>query len=257
MKIVRKSMGKAAENSSAEGTAFRELRYLLLATCLLAVGIYVAIGLLVDAGVSAISVEREGRIFGSLDWAVGKEDDPRLERARDILAKLTSDATVPALDYRLALIPGGHVNAFAFPGGTIGVTGGLLESVTGDMALAFVLAHELGHFRHRDHLRGFGRAAGVSVAYGIVFGGQMGSDTMSRTMRFVLERGYSRGQEEQADRFGVELVHRVYGETEGVDALFRLIQVDDDLPDWAYMFATHPKPQDRINALQEHAEKLQ
>ncbi len=36
---------------------------------------------------------------------------------------------------------------------------GLLEKMTSENELAFVLAHELGHYDHRDHLRGLGRAA--------------------------------------------------------------------------------------------------
>lgn len=257
MKIVPKSMAEAADASSAQGTAFRELRHLLVAACLLAIALYFVIGLLVDVAVSTLSVEKEGRVFAAIDWSIGKEDDPRLKRAQKILDKLASDAEVARLDYRLALISSEEMNAYAFPGGTIGVTADLLESLTDDVALAFVLAHELGHFHHRDHLRGLGRAVGVGIAYGVLFGGQMGNDTISSGFRFVLGRGYSRGQEEDADRFGIELVYRVYGELEGVDELFRLIEIDDDLPNWAYMFSTHPQPRARIKALQVHAETLE
>jgi predicted Zn-dependent protease len=72
----------------------------------------------------------------------------------------------------------------------------------------------------------------------------------------VLQRSYSRGREEKADRFGLELVFRVYGETEGVDRLFEILEKSDATPRWAYMFATHPAPTARIAELKKQAAEL-
>ena len=63
-------------------------------------------------------------------------------------------------------------------------------------------------------------------------------------------------QEDAADKFGVELVHRVYGRTDGVDKLFQLLRSGDELPPWAYMFSTHPSADRRIRMLNEHARTL-
>ena len=258
MKINNKQLGDAAEVSSAEGTAFRELRKLLIAACVLAVVVYFVVGHIVDFTVARLSFEQEARLFGALPllFDEGDPNDPRLARAQGILDRFKTDPQVPSLDYRLRILSEEDLNAFAFPGGTIGLTQGLFEALDEDIALAFVLGHELGHFRHRDHLRGLGRAAGVGLAYAVLFGGPMGNESMGNLFPFVLQRGYSRQQEEKADAFGVALVQRTYGRIEGVDRLFQILEGKDHLPPWGYMFATHPNPKDRIEDLKAYAARL-
>lgn len=259
MKIVNRSPESTADISSAKGTAFKELRWLLLVITLLVVGIYLVIGFVVDMAVVHISFETEAAFFESMnasDVAWGK-DDEELRRLDGILEKLTADPSVPPLKYRLQIVEAEEPNAFAFPGGTIGVTRGLLGALKEDEELAFVLAHELGHFQNRDHLRGVGRAVGAGVVFALLFGGEMGSGSTGNLYHHVLHRGYSRNQEEAADRFGVSLVRRVYGNTDGVDRLFQIISDSDELPEWAYMFATHPSPEDRIRDLKAYAEEAE
>ena len=157
----------------------------------------------------------------------------------------------------MVLHPHEKPNAFAFPGGGIGVTKGLLEALEREVEFAFVIGHELGHFHNRDHLRGLGRALGTSVCLSIIFGGTVGGDVMTSNTMFIINRKYSRDQEKAADRFGMKLVYDVYGKTEGVEKLFELLEKKDKLPAWAYMLATHPKPGDRIADLKRYAEALE
>ena len=105
MKVTVKDLGAAADASSAKGTAFRELRTLLLAVCVLAVVIYLAVGLLVDALVPSISYEREAKLFRGVAQHIGNDTSPRLERAQSILATLIKDPNVPPLPYRVVLVP--------------------------------------------------------------------------------------------------------------------------------------------------------
>ena len=49
------------------------------------------------------------------------------------------------------------VNAFVEPNGTIYITSGLLDKIDDKEILTFILAHEMGHYAHRDHLKVFGR----------------------------------------------------------------------------------------------------
>jgi len=254
MRIVNRRPAQTADASAARGTAFKELRRLLLFATVLAVVLYAAIGWIVDVVVPRISFETESRLFGRLSAArLGAAPDERLARVQKILDRLAPDSLVPPLPYRLVLIQKSEPNAFAFPGGTIGVTSGLLAALEDEIEVAFVIGHELGHFHGRDHLRGLGRAVGVGVVYAVLFGGEMGGDQLGPVLQLVLDRGYSRAQEARADRFGVRLVHRSYGRTDGIDRLFRILRERKELPGWAYMFATHPSPGDRIRALESYA----
>lgn len=259
MKIVNRQPIKTADVSSNRGQTWNELWKLFLWAALLVVAVFFSIGWIVDLTVPFITPEREASFFSP--WQPGgkstSEDAARLEPAQTMLDQLVSDPAVPHLPYRLILIEDQRPNAFAFPGGTIGLTSGLLDSTENPVALAFVLAHELGHFQNRDHLRGLGRTIGHGIAFSILFGGEMGSSQLPDTFNYVLGRSYSRKQEAAADRFGIGLVYRTLGETDGCDELFRNLQKDDTLPDWAYMFTTHPLPQKRIDRLQQEVDRLQ
>jgi len=256
MKYVPKDLGEAAEISNAGHHGWtREIVTLLGGVIALMVALYAGIGAVVEVSLPLISVERERAWFGHLEpsgfgMSVLPEEEFQegFDRAQRILAKLSSQPGVPPLDYRLRLIADDQPNAFAFPGGVIGVTTGLLETVEEDeIALAFVIAHELGHFAQRDHLRGLGRAVGRTLAWGIVFGG--GPDGFADLTGGLLDRAYSRGQESGADRFGLDLVLSAYGTAEGADKLFRWLERAQLQPAWATWLSTHPNPADRIQAL--------
>ena len=258
MKIVNRQPTETADASSNRGEMWKELRHLVVYAAGLVVFVFFAVGWVVDLIVPSISAEREAALFSK--WNPTKKTTPetqaRLQPAREILDRLILDPAVPKLPYRLSLINNPRPNAFAFPGGTIGLTSGLLDTLDSQAALTFVLAHELGHFHQRDHLRGLGRAVGGGIALAIIFAGEMGSSRFSDTFTYILNRSYSRDQEEGADLFGLGLVFRVYGETDGCDQLFRVLQESDETPEWAYMLSTHPAPKDRIEQLGKEAERL-
>lgn len=132
----------------------------------------------------------------------------------------------------------------------------ICENVPEDEMRRFVLGHKIRHFRHRDHLQGMGRAIGFQILMAVVFGSVSGADIFGQSFDFIFARRYSQEREKMADRYGLELVHAAYGKVEGADRLFRLLQDNDKLPKWAYMFSTHPAAQKRIEDLQAHAATL-
>ena len=260
MKISNKQPRKTADISSARGSTLREFWKLVLSAIVLLAGLYVIIGFAVDQMVARISVETEAKIFQTLQPRQTdpptEQDRQRLARARKILERFKKDSRVPLLPYTLILVKNDVPNAFAFPGGAIGLTTGLLEVLTQDIEIAFVIGHELGHFAGRDHLQGLGRTAGLGMAMAILFDTGYGAEWFANIINFVFQRGYSQEREIQADRFGLELVFDVYGKVEGTDRLFSLLLEKKDLPKWAYMFATHPSPKDRIRNLEKIAQEL-
>lgn len=258
MKIVNRQPAGTADASSNRGDMWKELQHLLIYAAGLVVFVFFAVGWVVDLIVPSISAEREAALFVGLQPSQNTtpEAEAQLRPAREILKQLVQDPSVPKLPYRLTLIDSPTPNAFAFPGGTIGLTTGLIDALDSPIALTFVLGHELGHFHQRDHLRGLGRAVGGGIAFAIIFGGEMGSSQFSNTFTHILTRSYSRDQEEGADLFGLGLVFRIYGETDGCDQLFRVLQESDETPEWAYMLSTHPAPKDRIEQLGKEAERL-
>lgn len=261
MKFVQRDLGTSAEVSSGGGhrgilVEFRSL-ILLSAAVLVVIGLFFAAA--AEIAVRMVTPEQESRWLRSLATALSpvepKDDtlESKLARARVVLAQLTAQPGVPRLEYRLILLSETAPNAVALPGGTIGVTEGLLRSLDNDASLAFVLGHELGHFRNRDHLRAMVRDTGRGTAIALIFGGD---GMLTTNADRWLSLGYSRQQEFDADRFGLDLVHAVYGKTDGSDALFRLLRDRSSVPPWAHMFQTHPDLEERLRRLEARAAEL-
>jgi Zn-dependent protease with chaperone function len=259
MKFVPRDLKESADASAGEGSQSRELVKLSLIALAVIVVLYCLIAVGVDLAVANISVETEKKLFAKLNFArfsAEVSEKPALERVSAVLEKLARNPAVPALDYRPFIIKNETPNALAFPGGPIGVTTGLLEALDDEISLAFVLGHELGHFKNRDHLRGLGRGIATSIVFSLLFGNSLGGDFIAGNISQLMGRAYSRDQEEKADEFGVKLVIECYGSAEGAERLFEIISKDAKIPKWGYMFATHPDTEKRIIALKKYAEKI-
>ncbi len=259
MKFVQRDLGEAADISAGQKGRGKEFVKLVAWTLLLVLVIYLVVGLVVDLVVANISVATEKNLFAALTLLPpGKiiATSTPGKRAAAILQKLATHAEVPPLDYRLIVIDDKNPNAFAFPGGMVGVTSGLLEAMEDEIALAFVLGHELGHFKNRDHLRGLGRALGFSICYALIFGGNEGGELLGGNVLTLMDRKYSRSQEEAADAFGLRLVYDKYGKLEGTSRLFEILQDQEKYSRLTYMFSTHPAAADRIQRLKAYAAKL-
>ena len=111
-----------------------------------------------------------------------------------------------------------------------------------------ILAHELGHFAHRDHLRSLGRGLGVAVAATLLFGEESAASNLVSKTLLTFQVKYSQDQESAADRFGLDLLAAHYGHAGGATDFFTRLAVDsgNQLP---YLLASHPHPQARITAL--------
>jgi Zn-dependent protease with chaperone function len=140
----------------------------------------------------------EARLFGGLVAEEGEH--PRADAARALLARLAGHWPENPYALRLSILDEEDPNAFAMPGDSITVTRGLLEQVESENELAFVLAHEIGHFAGRDHLQAIGRALVLSLTLQAVFG-SVGAETVPTIASNLASRGYDRGQERAADRF--------------------------------------------------------
>ncbi len=135
-----------------------------LAACV--VLIYWLLGLAVEVGVPYISPQLEVRLGRAFNAAyLAQEDHAASRRLKPVLDELIKGlpASARRLDYRLVVSNESTVNAVALPGGTILVYRGLLDKLNSEAELSFVLAHELGHFYHRDHLKGLGRSLLVNI----------------------------------------------------------------------------------------------
>ncbi len=148
-------------------------------------------------------------------------------------------------NYRLIYIPDDTVNALALPGDTIIVYRGLIKQVESENELMMILGHELGHFAHRDHLRGIGRGLALQFVVAVFAGDTGGLANAAAAIASNLSTAqFSRSQEAQADEFGLQLLVSHYGHAAGAADFFQRLAAQKSSLDIA-LLSTHPAPGDR------------
>lgn len=238
--------------NQSERHPLSELVTLVAGISLVVVVLVVAVFAVIEVAIRWIPPSFESRVFGGL-WSteVGcAEDSPRFDGAEALLGRLGSHWEENPYQLRLALMEEESPNAFAVPGGTIYLTRGLLDAVESENELAFVLGHEIGHFRNRDHLRSLSRGLIVSLTLSALVGGSA-AESIPQVVTSLTESGFAREQEDDADAFGLALVQAEYGHVAGSDGFFkRLPDADAAIADeFASYLATHPLSESRIENL--------
>src|SRR5205814_2193872 len=100
-------------------------------------------------------------------------------------------------------------NAFALPGGKVYLFSGLLAKAENSDEIAGVLAHELGHLKHRDNMRGLIYNGGTSFLIGLLFGDITGSGALIFASRSLVAASYSREAKQNADTFSIAVMQRL------------------------------------------------
>jgi len=139
-------------------------------------------------------------------------------------------------------------NAFALPGGRVYLLNGLLAKANNADEIAGVLAHELGHLKHRDSLRELIYNGGTSFLIGLLFGDVTGSSAVVFASRTLVTASYSRQAEQNADTFAIDVMQKLGRSPKAMgELLFRVTgkQGDNSLS----ILAGHPLTQDRLKRM--------
>lgn len=233
----------------------REFLVLLGGLAAILIGVYIALGLAVDLLVPYLPIKVEQRMAG-LFSDLGTDDeaaDPRVRSVQAIVDRLQGDCADLPYSVTVHVAEDEHVNAAALPGGHIVVFSGLLETVTSENELAFVMAHELGHFANRDHLRVLGRSAVFLAISAAVLGSDSSLGNLLADGIGLTELGFSRTQESRADTYALSIVNCAYGHVGGSTDFFKKMAAEDQTGVFGHYFSTHPENRDRMDRLTEIA----
>lgn len=221
----------------------------------IAIAIVLVLIFLIELSLYFVSAEKEAAIFASWipeDLIVVSTDDERQQETQSLVDRLVVHWPDTPYKFRVEIDGSEQANAMALPGGLIVVTQGLLDQVESENELAFVLGHELGHFRNRDHLRALGRGIVVSLFFVAITGNDVagiGIKAADLTLR-----GFSRIQETEADQFGLAIVNAEYGHVDEAWRLFERWEIEDSSHlDFVTYLSTHPDTGDRIMDMEKFA----
>jgi beta-barrel assembly-enhancing protease len=200
-------------------------------------------------------------------------DPESAEYLNNLGYQLVSVSSAKAQDFSFFLVRDPMLNAFALPGGFIGVHSGLVIAAQNESELAGVLAHEIGHVSQRHIARMLGqqkdsmaiqigalllailaaRAGGSSsgdLAQAAIFGGQAAA--------LQQQLNFSREAEREADRVGFVTLVNAGFDGHGLEQFFGRLQQGSRLYEGtapAYL-RTHPLTVERMGDMQNRARNL-
>jgi Zn-dependent protease with chaperone function len=144
------------------------------------------------------------------------------------------------------VLPSFVPNAFALPGGKVYVLKALIDKAESPDELAGILAHELGHLKHHDNMRGLIYNGGTSFLIGLLFGDVTGSSAVIFASRSVVEASYSREAETNADTFAIDIMHALGRSPKPAAELMFRITGKEGGSGFANILASHPLTEDRL-----------
>jgi predicted Zn-dependent protease len=162
------------------------------------------------------------------------------------------------MPYTFQCVNATYINAYAFPGGSIAATRGILLKLDNEAQLAALLGHELGHVnaRHTAEQVSKGQLSSLLVSGLAIAAGTQGSVLGEMTQQLgMLGQGlflskYSRDNEREADFLGnLYMVKAGYG-SRGFSGLMEMLDsLHKEKPNSAQMlFSTHPMSTERLSA---------
>ena len=164
----------------------------------------------------------------------------------------------PDLDWQFGVLDSDNINAFATPGGYVLITKGLLARLKNEAELAGVLAHETAHVVKKHHLNAMKKGKGVEAGANVVSmyleqqGGRSAAakEKLMGGMKEIMLRGLDKDDEFEADRMGVVIAARAGYDPFGLPSVLQMLQsLNPKDSELALMFATHPDPGSRLDAL--------
>ncbi|REH36768.1 putative Zn-dependent protease [Paraperlucidibaca baekdonensis] len=180
-----------------------------------------------------------------------------------LLYKLSLHTTLIRPDFSVVVVDDTQVNAFAVPGGVVGVNTGLILTSDSEDELAGVLAHELGHLSQRHFARSqeanqynqwlalagllasiAGAAAGAGGDLGVAVGASAQAIAVQNQLR------YSRTYEQEADRLGLQTLTAAGYDPRAMPAFF--LKLDRRTRRLGYLpefLLTHPLSSTRLSDL--------
>ncbi|NTW06747.1 MAG: M48 family metalloprotease [Syntrophaceae bacterium] len=176
---------------------------------------------------------------------------------------MSSDLPETFGGYHFLILDTDEINAFAAPGGLIFISRGLLRCCRNEDAAAAVLAHEIGHVQYRHGLDAIEKSRITNaVTTGLLEAGKNLTNAQVAELTTIFEgsiqditstlinSGYSRSFEMQADQAAVAILKRSGYNPQGLVDMLRMM--DTKLKPGGMDFAkTHPSPETRIEAIKD------
>ncbi len=227
-----------------------------------------------DVSAAAFSPADERRLGESIMREVRRDpgylDDPEVaDYVNSLGSRLTSRSNSTRQEFEFFVIRDPQINAFALPGGFIGIHSGLILAAQSESEVAGVVAHEVAHVTQRHIARMInqqGQSNLMSIAALAVAilaarsNSQVGEAAMAFGQAGVIQSqlNFTRDNEREADRVGLQLLDGAGFDPRGMAVFFERLQratriYEGGAPSY---LRTHPLTYERIADIQGRIENL-
>lgn len=234
---------------------------------------------------AAIDLPDMGDPSGSLlsaaeDRALGQEFMRNVRRSSTIIEDPEINNYINSLGYRLLagvktdqtqfsyfVVDDPQINAFAGPGGYIGINSGLILTTDTEGELAAVMAHETAHVVQHHLARAFQKASTINlqtaaaILAAIILGshnGQLGEAAIAASTAGNIQQqlNFTRVHEQEADRVGIDILANAGYDPRAMPDFFEKLQQSQRYMESAApeLLRTHPVTVNRIAASRDRAE---
>lgn len=221
-----------------------------------------------DASADVLSPALERRIGEQIVQQMRRErvvaDDAEVaDWLNAFAASLTTTSTASGHDLELFLVRDGTLNAFALPGGFLGVHSGLIVAAQTESELAAVIAHEIGHVtqRHIARMLASQQQTSVVMLASLVLAALVASAnpqaaaglaSLGGTVAQQQMLGFSRDAEREADRIGLDMLREGGYDANGMVSFLGRLQksgmlYESGAPDY---LRSHPVTSERMADIQ-------
>lgn len=205
-----------------------------------------------------IQIDRQNAPFQlSSDYGVIQDEDLQAYVER-VGRGLAVHSHRPRMPYRFNVVNATYVNAYAFPGGTISATRGILLKLNDEGELASLLGHELGHVNARHTAAQMSQAMLTQVLVGgaAAMAGSQSNALGDLTAQLgsvgagALLASYSRDNEREADDLGLRYMAAAGYDPQGFVGLMAMLRsLNRQKPNAVQtLFATHPMSEERYQS---------
>lgn len=178
-------------------------------------------------------------------------DSAARARVREMGERIAAASRAEGIDWQFELFEEPTPNAFALPGGQIGVHSGMLQVAKSDDQLAAVLGHEVGHVTARHVSEQLSQSAAIQTALGATGLTEGAAGALAQMVTGVGQLSFSRSAESEADRIGLEYMARAGYDPRAAVELWQNMEAatagGGQPPEF---LSTHPNPGNRIEAIE-------
>ena len=164
---------------------------------------------------------------------------------------LAQASSRPNLKWEFIVLDTDGVNAFASPGGLVHITRGALGLIKSEAELAGVLGHEIAHITRKHTVNAIRKNKSIKLASDAVPGSKEYIGALANAAYDnIVEKGFDRGDEEDADQEGIRLANKTGYSPAGLGTfLSKLAERNKSATTRNALFASHPETEGRISKM--------